>query len=173
MQLFYFLNRPTVLLTSVVLFLIINGSLLYYRYESGLQHDSSNTTATQPATPEVDPEADTAQTEEAATFSEEEPATIEGSPTEAITAYPAEEVSDLQVVVRVVEAPTWLVVQEDGQITLEQETQPGFLREFGANQEVGISSGNGGATWVEVNGYDLGPLGASGEFATRTFTVGP
>jgi hypothetical protein len=151
----------------VVLLLTISNSLLYDRYESALQHDS-NTSAIQPDTPEVD----TAQTEEAATFPEQEPATTTGAPSEAITAYPAEETSDLRVAVRVVDTPTWLVVQEDGQITLEQESQPGFLTEFEADQEVSIWTGNAGATWVEVNGHDLGPLGASGEFATRTFTVG-
>jgi EmrB/QacA subfamily drug resistance transporter len=162
------LNRLIVLLLSVVVLLLtISNSLLYDRYESALQHDS-NTTATQPNTPEVD----TAQTEEAATFPEQEPATTTGAPSEAITAYPAEETSDLRVAVRVVDTPTWLVVQEDGQITLEQESQPGFLTEFEADQEVSIWTGNAGATWVEVNGHDLGPLGASGEFATRTFTVG-
>ena len=161
------LNRPIVLLISVVLLLTISGSLLYDRYESSLQHDS-NTTAIQPDTPEVD----TAQNEEAATFPEQEPATTKGTPSEAINAYPAEAPSDLRVVVRVVDAPTWLVVQEDGQITLEQEGQLGFLREFEASQEFSIWTGNAGATWVEVNGYDLGPLGASGEFATRTFTEG-
>jgi hypothetical protein len=77
------------------------------------------------------------------------------------------------VAVRVVDAPTWLMVQEDYQTAFEQESQPGFLREFEADQVVSVWTGNAGATWVEVNGYDLGPLGASGEFATRTFTVGP
>jgi DnaJ domain/Domain of unknown function (DUF4115) len=154
---------------ALALFLILGSFLWYDRFDLALQHDISNTTATQPATPEVD----TAQTEEAATSPEQEPATTIDTPSKAINAYPAEATSNLQVVVRVVEAPTWLVVQEDGEITFEQETQPGFLREFETTQEVGISSGNGGATWVEVNGYDLGPLGASGEFATRTFTAGP
>jgi hypothetical protein len=145
---------------AIALFLILYSFLLYHRFDLLLQHDSSNTT----------------QTEEAAAFSEEEPAITKGEEppsSEAINAYSAEATTDLRAVIRVVEAPTWLVVQEDGEITFEQETQPGFLREFWANQEVGISSGNGGATWVEVNDYDLGPLGASGEFATRTFTVRP
>jgi DnaJ domain/Domain of unknown function (DUF4115) len=154
---------------TLAFFLILGSFLLYDRFDLALQHDSSNTTATQPATPEVD----TTQTEEAATFPEQEPATTTGPPSKAINAYPAQATSDLRGVVRVVEAPTWLVVQEDGEITFDQEPQPGFSREFGANQEVGISSGNGGATWIELNGYDLGPLGASGEFATRTFTAGP
>jgi EmrB/QacA subfamily drug resistance transporter len=162
------LNRPIVLLLSVLLLLTISGSLLYGRYESSLQHDS-NITATQPNTQEVD----TALNEEAAPFPEQEPVTPKGTSSEAITAYPAEETSDVQVVVRVVDAPTWLMVQEDGQTALEQESQPGFLMKFEASQDVGVWTGNAGATWVEVNGYDLGPLGASGEFATRTFTVGP
>jgi uncharacterized protein DUF4115 len=162
------LNRLIVLLLSVVVLLLtISNSLLYDRYESALQQDS-NTAAIQPDTPEVD----TAHPEEAATFPDQEPVTTIDTPSEAVTAYPAEETSDLRVVVRVVDAPTWLVVQEDGQTTLEQESQPGFLREFEASQEVGVWTGNAGATWVEVNGYDLGPLGASGEFATRTFAAG-
>jgi hypothetical protein len=147
---------------ALAFFLILCSFLLYDRFDLALQHDSSNTTATQPATPKVD----STQTEEASAFSEEEPATTKGEEppsSEVINAYPAEETSNLRVVVRVVEAPSWLMVQEDGEITFEQETQPGFFREFRANQEVGISSGNGGATWVEVNGYNLGPLGASGE----------
>ncbi len=132
-----------------------------------MQHDS-NTTATQPNTQEVD----TALNEEVATFPEQEPDTTKEPPSEAIVAYPAEATSDLRVAVRVVVASTWLVVQEDYQTAFGQESQPGFLGEFEADQVVSVWTDNAGATWVEVDGYDLGPLGASGEFATRTFTAG-
>jgi hypothetical protein len=65
------------------------------------------------------------------------------------------------------------VVQEDYQTVFGQESQPGFLMEFEADQVVNVWTDNAGATRVEVNGYDLGPLGASGESAARTYAIGP
>jgi hypothetical protein len=94
---------------------------LYGHYKSSVQHDS-NITATQPNTQEVD----TARNEEAATIPEQEPTLAIGTPSEAITAYPAEGTSDLRVAVRVVAASTWLVIQEDYQTAFEQESQPCF-----------------------------------------------
>jgi hypothetical protein len=72
-----------------------------------------------------------------------------------------------------VEAPTWLSIQVDGQTVLEEVSEPGFSRQFEADREMTISTEDAGAVLVEVNGYSLGPLGASGDAATRTFTVGP
>jgi hypothetical protein len=89
---------------------------------------------------------------------------------------PSEEAAEaegaLRTVVSVVDAPTSLSIQVDGESVLEGVSEPGFSRQFEADRETIISTDNAGAVLVEVNGYGLGALGASGEPATRTFTAG-
>jgi hypothetical protein len=84
----------------------------------------------------------------------------------------AEAESALRTVVSVVDAPTSLSIQVDGESVLEGVSEPGFSRQFEADRETIISTDNAGAVLVELNGYGLGALGASGEPATRTFTAG-
>jgi cytoskeletal protein RodZ len=181
------LNSPVALIVVVVLFVALNGFLFY-----GYQLDSlPSIVGTQPAT-ETDPasdesSADTSSEEEAASEAEEAPAPEEGTTTgeeanpgdaagaEEGTA-PSEEAAEaegaLRTVVSVVDAPTSLSVQVDGESVLEGVSEPGFSRQFEADRETIISTDNAGAVLVEVNGYGLGALGASGEPATRTFTAG-
>ena len=62
-------------------------------------------------------------------------------------------------------------VFEDGQLVFDEAVVgPGFSREFEA-QEVTVSAVDTGVVQVVVNGRELGPLGASGEVVTRTFTA--
>ncbi len=77
----------------------------------------------------------------------------------------------LSVVVSVEGDPSWLSVLADGRLAYEQIAQPGFSRNFEAQREVSIKTGNAGAVGVEVNGQDLGRLGESGEVLTRDFTL--
>jgi hypothetical protein len=76
-----------------------------------------------------------------------------------------------QAVVRVVNGPAWLSIQEDGQTVLEEVREPGFSEQFEADQEIVIRTGNAGAVRVEANGRDFGPLGESGESVTAR--IGP
>jgi hypothetical protein len=189
-------NSWKVMLALSVLFLALISFVLYPRYQSALQEARDNSASQLPV------ETATTSNEEPASSLEKEPSTTEettseetaskeptseeaasqgiaseeaasqGTAYEEMVPFLAEDASELEVVVWVVDAPTWLTVQEDGQDALDQEIQPGFSRQFEADQALSIWTANAGATWVEVNGYDLGPLGASGEVATRTFTAG-
>jgi cytoskeleton protein RodZ len=177
------LNNPVAFIVVVMLFLALNGFLLY-RYQPQLLPSIGTT---QPAT-ETYPAADEGSTDpspaqEATTKTEEAAASEEAATTgddansgETATAeegvVPSQETDALQTVVSVVEAPTWLSIQVDGQTVLEGVSEPGFSRQFEADREVIISTGDAGAVLVEINGYSLGALGASGEAATRTFRVG-
>ena len=63
------------------------------------------------------------------------------------------------------------IPSHDGQLVYDQVAGPGFSEEFEAEQIVTVTAADAGAVQVEVNGDDLGPLGPSGEAATRTFTA--
>jgi hypothetical protein len=77
----------------------------------------------------------------------------------------------VRVVVGVTGAPSWLRVQEDRQIVLDQMSEPGFAREFVADRAVSIQASNAGAVRVEVDGQNLGFLGADGEVTAHTYTI--
>ena len=170
MRFFEKLNTPIAVVVVLVLFLVVDGFLLY-RYQRSIS-DADNATATQPDTVPASPPAE----EPSTLLEQEEPTTVgEDTTTEgtASSPEPAGEPNELRVDVRVVGAPAWLRVRQDGQTVLEQANSPGFSRRFEADQEIRIRTGNAGATWVEANGRDAGPLGASGEVGTWTFRVGP
>jgi transcriptional regulator with XRE-family HTH domain len=73
----------------------------------------------------------------------------------------------LTAVIRVEGAPSWLQIQSDGEVALEQVAEPGFSQTFEAREQIIINTGNAGAVSVEVNGQDLGTLGENGEVLTR------
>ncbi len=150
MRFFEKLNAPMISVVVLVLFIIVDG-FLFYRYQATL----SSAVATKPET-----EAPLA------TLSEQDPTTAEETTTAAL----GKETDALRVGVRIVEAPSWLRIQVDGQTVLEQVSEPGFSREFEADQKVSIRTGNAGAVQIEANGQNLGRLGASGEVTSRTFT---
>lgn len=77
----------------------------------------------------------------------------------------------LEVLVSVEEAESWLRITSDGVVVYEQVAQPGFSQKFEADREVSLETGNAGAVTVEVNGQDVGPLGADGEVLTKDWTL--
>jgi hypothetical protein len=159
------LNTPKALVISLALFLVADGLIFLFFARQPLL-DAGNVSTTQPDTRPA-----TAPTEEvsAPLEQEEEPTTDGESPTAEGTASSPEttgEPNELRVDVRVVGAPAWLSVQEDGRTVLAQEAPAGSSRRFEAYQEVSIQTGNAGATHVEVNGRDVGSLGASGQAGT-------
>lgn len=79
----------------------------------------------------------------------------------------------IQVAVDVKDSPSWIKIQVDGELALEQTVQPGFSRAFKAQREVDIATGNAGAVFVKVNGQDMGPMGSSGEVLSRRYTYKP
>ena len=103
---------------------------------------------------------------------------MEGKPTAFRTppsegdAASLEEGKEVPVVVEVVDAPAGLSIYEDGQLVVDQVSEPGFSQEFEPEEALTISTDNAGAVRTEVGGWDLGPLGAGGEAVTRDFTAG-
>ena len=84
---------------------------------------------------------------------------------------PAPSPNALTAVVSVEGAPSWLQVQSDGEVALEEVAQPGFSQTFEADEQITIYTGNAGAVSVEINGQDLGTLGENGEVLTRDFNL--
>lgn len=171
------LNTPRAVAVALAFFLFVDG-FLFYRYQQQFEGNSTINTvidakaiAAEETIASVEQEPDTseeitASVEEQESATEAEIAVPEESPP------PTEEAADaVRLVVSVTGAPAWLKVQEDRQIVLDQVSEPGFSREFVADRAIGIQAGNAGAVQVEVDGRDLGSLGADGEVATRTYTT--
>lgn len=79
-------------------------------------------------------------------------------------------------VVRVVlaaEDVSWLRVVADGRRVFEGFIRAGERREWEAIRQLNVIIGNAGGVRVQVNGQDLGVLGAPGEVVRRTFTPPP
>jgi Domain of unknown function (DUF4115) len=183
------LNNPVAFIVAVVLFVAFNGYLFYvYGYQ---QQSQSSVGANQPtaetypasdessADPSPEQEADSeaeevAAPEVGATTGEEANSGEAARAEEGATPSQEEAAAEgaLRTGVSVVDAPTLLSIRADGESVLEGVIEPGFSRQFEADGEITISTDNAGAVLVEVNGYSLGALGASGEPATRTFTAG-
>jgi hypothetical protein len=183
------LNNPTALIAVVVLFFALNV-ILFYLY--GYQQQSLPSVGANQPTAETyrasdESSADPSPEQEAASEAEEVAAPEEGATTgeeansgeaaraeEGATSSQEEAAAQdaLRTVVSVVDAPTLLSIRADGESVLEGVIEPGFSRQFEVDGEITISTDNAGAVLVEVNGYSLGALGASGEPATRTFTAG-
>jgi len=77
----------------------------------------------------------------------------------------------LTAVVSVEGAPSWLQIQSDGEVALEEVAQPGFSQTFEADEQITIYTGNAGTVSVEINGQDVGTLGENGEVLTRDFNL--
>ena len=178
MRLFDMLNTPRAVAVALAFFLFVDG-FLFYRYQQ--QFEGNNATRTITENEAVAAEATTAPLEQETDTSEkptapvqaQEPATEEeiAVPTESAPPPLTEAPDSVRLVVDVSGAPSWLKVQEDRQIVLDQVSEPGFSREFVADRAISVQTGNAGAVRVEVDGRDLGPLGADGEVATRTYTT--
>ena len=79
----------------------------------------------------------------------------------------------LTVGIEVEGSAAWIRVRSDSETVFEEVAEPGFSRTFEASREVGIRAGDAGAVSVEVNGQDVGPLGAPGQVLDRSFTLKP
>lgn len=139
---------------------LVAGFLLYWNQIKDL-----DTIVTTPGPTEV--------VQEEPTTVEETSSPLEGEPTiaEGTTGSPEEE-NGVRVVVSVVSAGgVGLSILEDGQLVYDQVASPGFFEEFQAEEAVTITAADGGAVQVGVGGENPEPLGASGEWTTRTFTA--
>jgi cytoskeletal protein RodZ len=156
------LNSPMALVVAVTVFLVLDG-LLLYRYQQSLRstEDSASTTPLEETTSPLAVEPTTAKETTS-------PLAVESTTAKETTSSPNED--GVRVAVEVGSVAVGLSILEDGQLVYDQVASPGFSEEFEA-EIVTVTAADAGAVLVEVNGYDLGPLGASGEGATRTFTT--
>jgi hypothetical protein len=182
---FELLNTSVAVAIVLVFFLVLDGFLLY-RHQLRLVEPLVEPSATT-ALPATSESADTPASSALSTT--EEPLTTEETTTEssepniqqnatttttaaekAGAIFPTEKTGVLRVGVSVVNAPTWLEIEVDGQNALAKARDPGFSRKFNAEREVTISAAHGSSVEVEVDGQDVGYLGTSDAPATRTFT---
>src|SRR5215211_3599897 len=77
----------------------------------------------------------------------------------------------LQVLINVRERPSWILIRADGTVTYEQIARPGFSKNFKAERQLYIKSGDAGAVTVEINGQDAGTLGPAGEIVAKNYTL--
>ena len=159
------LNSPTVLVVAVVVFLILDGFLLY-RYQQSLQSTEQSTPNAPTQETTAPSKAETTPTEKTASSPKVEPTSAEEE-----TTSPIEEEDGVRVVVEVTNAGgVGLSILEDGQLAYDRVAGSGFSEEFEAEEAITVTAADAGAVQVEVNGGGLGPLGASGEQVIRTFT---
>ena len=152
MRFFERINTLWAVLIVLVLFLAVDGFLLY-SYQQSLENANRPSSGRVPVTGVE------------ATFSSGQETTA----AEDATAFPEEE-TGVRVVVRVADTPVGLHIMEDEQVVYDQVANPGFSEEFEDEEAINISAADAGAVRVEDNGQNLGRLGESGVGATRTFT---
>jgi cytoskeletal protein RodZ len=158
------LNSPVVLAVAVVVFLVLDGFLLY-RYQQSLQSTEKSASNAPIQETTSSPKAETTPIEETTSSPK-----IEPTPAKETTSS-IEEEDGVRVVVEVASAGgVGLSILEDGQLAYDQVAGSGFSEEFEAEEAITVTAADAGSVRVEVNGGDLEPLGASGEQVIRTFT---
>jgi uncharacterized protein YpmB len=144
----------------VILFLVLASFLIYWNQIRDLA-----TTVTSPGSTEVVQEEPTTAEETSS------PLQWESTVAEETTGAPEEE-DGVRVVVSVVGVGgVGLSILEDGQLVYDQVTSPGFSEEFQAEEAITVTAAEGDAVQVGIGGENPEPLGASGEWTTRTFTA--
>ena len=159
------LNSPIALVVAVTVFLVLDG-LLLYRYQQSLR-------STEESAPNAPVEETSSSLGVESTTAKETTSSLGVESTTAKeTSSSPKEGDGVRVVVEVGSVGgVGLSILEDGQLVYDQVAGPGFSEEFEAEEIVTVTAADAGAVQVEVNGDDLGPLGAGGEAATRTFTA--
>jgi cytoskeletal protein RodZ len=158
------LNSPIVLVVAVTVFLVLDG-LLLYRYQQSLR-STEESASNAPLEETTSPLAVESTTVKETTSS----LAVEPTTAKETTSSPKEG-DGVRVVVEVGSEAVGLSILEDGQLVYDEVASPGFSEEFQAEEIVTVTAADAGAVQVEVNGEDLGPLGAGGEQATRVFTA--
>ena len=141
-------NKSKAVLVTLALFLVVDGSL-YYRHNRLLAQTADPLVSLWSEPASANPIGkDTAGTEK----------TTEDS---------------IRATVHVSGSPSWLKIRTDGAVAYERIAEPGFSRSFEGRDSLSIWTGNAGAVEVQVDGRDLGTLGADGEILTREFAAQP
>lgn len=93
------------------------------------------------------------------------------SPAENNKADIAAEQNKVSVEVRVDPGPIWVSVEADGNLVFSGTMLTGAIQSFSADSKIVINSGKANATFVKLNGKDIGALGDSaGAVRGVTFT---
>jgi Domain of unknown function (DUF4115) len=142
------LNTWKAVLVALALFLVVDSSL-YYRYNRLF-----------------------AQRPDSLASAFLEPVSANPNGKDAAGAQKSTEDS-VRATVRVSGSPSWLKIRTDGAVAYERIAEPGFSRTFEGHDSLSIWTGNAGAVEVQVDGRDLGTLGADGEVLTREFASQP
>jgi cytoskeleton protein RodZ len=79
--------------------------------------------------------------------------------------------NEIELTLRVVDAPSWIQVIENEDVLQEGTEQPGFSQTFHADEQLDLILGNAGAVEVELNGEELGTAGSVGEVYEGTITL--
>lgn len=160
------LNSPTVFVVAVVVFLALDGFLLY-RYQQSLR--SIGESASDAPVEEVSspPKAEPTKAEETTSSPEAELTTAE----ETTISSSSEDEDGVRMVVEVAGAGVGLSILEDGQLVYDQVASAGLSEEFEAEEAVTVTAADAGSVRVGIDGDDPEALGASGEQVTRTFTA--
>ena len=141
-------NKSKAVLVALAFFLVVDGSL-YYRYNRLLSQTS-------------DPLASAWFEPASANTNGKDPAGAQKSTEDSVRA-----------TVRVSGSPSWLQITTDGAVAYEGIAEPGFSRTFEGHDSLSIWTGDAGAVEAQVDGRDLGTLGADGEVLTREFAAQP
>ena len=141
-------NTWKVVLVALALVLVVDGSLYYRHSRLFVQTPTSLASAFL------------------------EPASAKPNGKDAAGAQKTTEDS-VPAMVRVSGSPSWLKVTTDGAVAYEGIAEPGFSRSFEGHDSLSIWTGNAGAVEAQVDGRDLGTLGADGEVLTREFAAQP
>ena len=158
------LNSPIALVVALTVFLVLDG-LLLYRYQQSLRSPEGSA-------PNAPVEEGTSPLGAGSTTVRETTLPQRERPTTVEETSPEEREGGVRVVVEVSGVGgVGLTVLEDGRIAYDQVAGSGFSEEFRGEETVTVTAADAGAVRVGVNGEDLGPLGAPGEQATRTFTA--
>ncbi|AQS59311.1 helix-turn-helix domain-containing protein [Desulforamulus ferrireducens] len=80
-------------------------------------------------------------------------------------------VQGVRVVLKVNDNPSWMQVVADGNTIFSGTVAPGEMKDFQAEEKIFLHVGNAGAVEVNVNGKNLGRMGALGKVEKKTFTV--
>ena len=140
-------NTWKVVLVALALVLVVDGSL-YYRYNRLFAQTPTSL---------------------ASAFLEPASANTIGKDTGTQTTTE----DSVRATVRVSGSPSWLQITTDGAVAYEGIAEPGFSRTFEGHYSLSIWTGDAGAVEAQVDGRDLGTLGADGEVLTREFAAQP
>lgn len=91
---------------------------------------------------------------------QEEAQPDDGAPENSLPSGSAtEDTAEVQLELTVDPGPVWVSVEADGNLVFSGTVLAGAVQKFDAHDKIVIGSGQADATFIKLNGQDLGPLG--------------